>query len=336
MHFNSTPEWSDQNLGRFRVSVSSDPAAFERELTHFTAMKQTDPWQKLAAAYYFIGDHQALETLVKHHPEAASALGDLYAASQEWERAIPEYGKLVTDRPADSALLSKLAAAYQSAGRMREAIPVLAMVSAANPTDTILSLKVAALQAWFGQEKELVATGQRILALAKDTKEAVTAERAARVCSILPSTDKAELEGALALGRAAVKLGKVGQSEEWNLLALGMAEYRSGNDAAAEKALLAAAQAGPNNPHVAGTSAFYRAMSLFRQGKKEEARKLANAAAAKMKPLPADQQNPLANVTPPPGGGDTAEYLILWLAYKEATAIFQFDAAPAAPKTDGR
>ena len=31
-------------------------------------------------------------------------------------------------------------------------------------------------------------------------------------------------------------------------MALGMAEYRSGNDAAAEHALLAAAKAGPNNP----------------------------------------------------------------------------------------
>ena len=34
-----------------------------------------------------------------------------------------------------------------------------------------------------------------------------TAERAAKACSILPSTDKAELEAALALARKAVKLG---------------------------------------------------------------------------------------------------------------------------------
>src|SRR5262249_20751866 len=158
---------------------------------------------------------------------------------------------------------------------------------------------------------ELAATRQRIVAFAKDTKEAITAERAAKACSILPSTDKAELEAALAMGRAGVKLGKVGEFGEWNQLALGMAEYRSGNDAAA-------AQAAPNNPHITGTAAFYRAMSLFRQGKKEEARKLVISAAVGMKPLPADEQNPLANVAPPPGGGDTQEYLILWLAYKEA------------------
>ena len=64
-----------------------------------------------------------------------------------------------------------------------------------------------------------------------------------------------------------------------------------------------------------------------RQGKKDEARKLAIEAAAKMKPLPADEQNPLA-------GGTYWEWhddLILWLAYKEAKALLKFDAA-APPK----
>ena len=69
------------------------------------------------------------------------------------------------------------------------------------------------------------------------------------------------------------------------MLALGMAEYRSGNDAAADEALLAAVKAGPTNLDVTGVSPFYRAMSLFRQGKRDEVRKLAIAAAAKMKPL---------------------------------------------------
>ena len=59
---------------------------------------------------------------------------------------------------------------------------------------------------------------------------------------------------------------------EWRLLALGMAEYRNGNHAAAIEALLAAAKAGSNNPIVTGISAFYRAMSLSRQGKSDEAR----------------------------------------------------------------
>jgi hypothetical protein len=105
-----------------------------------------------------------------------------------------------------------------------------------------------------------------------------------------------------------------------------MAEYRNGNDAAADKALLAAAKAGPKNPHVTGIAAFYRAMSLFRQGKKDEARKLAIAAAAKTKPLPKDEKNPLA-------GKANHDDLILWLAYKEARTLLKIDAAPP-PKAE--
>jgi eukaryotic-like serine/threonine-protein kinase len=69
------------------------------------------------------------------------------------------------------------------------------------------------------------------------------------------------------------------------------------------------------------TTAFYRAMSLFRQGNETEARKVATEAVAQMKPLPADEKNPLD------GDGDTND-LILWLAYKEAKAMITFDGAP--------
>jgi tetratricopeptide (TPR) repeat protein len=313
-------EWDGvgENLGRFRLSASGDSAAFAR----FAAMQLTDPWAKLAAAYHVIGDRQALDTLLKHHPQAAAGLGDLYAASQDWERAIAEYRKLVTDQRPDVALLTKLATAYQSAGRTREAVPHLAKASAANPKDTMLCQKVAALQAWFGQDKEFGVTRQRILAFAKGTEDSTTCERVAKACSILPCTEKAELEAALALARKGAELGKGRQWQEWNLLALGMAEYRSGNYAAADEALLAAAKAGANNPIVTGISAFYRAMSVFRQGKEAEARKLVIAATARMKPLPKDEQNPFAN-------GAYYDDLILWLAYKEAKALIKFEVAPS-------
>ena len=316
--------WKTCNMGRFRLSASGDPAIFQRERRRVAARNSADPWAMLASAYHLSGDQRAVDTLVKRHPEAASAIGDFYAASQDWDRAIDEYRKRVTDQRVDVALLTKLAAAYQSAGRTREAIPYLATASSANPADTILSLKVAAFQAWFGQEKELAGTRQRILAFAKETNDAMTSEIAAKACSILPSTDKGQLELAVALGRRAVKLGWDGW--EWGPMALGMAEYRSGNAASADLALLAAAKEAPLNPHVTGTSAFYRAMSLFRQGEKDEARKLAIAAAAKMQPLPKDENNPLAS-------GDTQEYLIMWLAYKEAKSLIKFDAAPATPAT---
>ena len=151
-----------------------------------------------------------------------------------------------------------------------------------------------------------------------------TADRAAKACSILPSTDKGELDAALALGRKAVELGNGG---DWNLLALGMAEYRGGNHVAADQALIAAAKAGAANPHVTSISAFYRAMSLFRQGKADEARELVVEAAAKMRPPPADEDNPLA-------GGASHDDLVAWLAHREATRLIQLDTAPSPPKAD--
>ena len=51
MEFYPGADWPLQNLGRFRLSVSSDPAAFDGEQTRFAAMKLTDPWAKLAVAY---------------------------------------------------------------------------------------------------------------------------------------------------------------------------------------------------------------------------------------------------------------------------------------------
>jgi hypothetical protein len=100
----------------------------------------------------------------------------------------------------------------------------------------------------------------------------------------------------------------------------------SGHYKAADAALLAAARLGNNNYYVAVTTALYRAMSRFRQGKEAEARQLATEAAAKMKPLPKDEENPLAD--------DDTYYddLILWLAYKEAKAMLKFDAAPSPEK----
>jgi hypothetical protein len=68
-------------------------------------------------------------------------------------------------------------------------------------------------------------------------------------------------------------------------------------------------------------------MSLFRQGKSDEARKLAIEFAAKMSPLPADEQNP-------PAGN--YYYLIPWLAYKEAKASIKFDVAPTVPAAPKR
>jgi hypothetical protein len=194
----------------------------------------------------------------------------------------------------------------------------------------MLFMKLAALQAWFGRNKEFASTCRRALAAAQDTTVAETADRVAKACCLLPSTEQAQLEAVLALARKAVQLGEGSQNRPWFQMALGMAEYRSGDFAHADAALISLATGAQNNSDLAGTAAFYRAMSLFQQGKKDDARKLATETAGTMKPLPTDEQNPLA-------GDYSADDLILWLAYKEAKAMVEFNPAPAAPTTpDGK
>jgi len=239
--------------------------------------------------------------------------------------------RLGPDHPDTLMCMNNLASSYLVSGRTPEALPLLEKCSAGDPRNMDVALKLAALRAWFGQEEKFAATRRRVLALAGGTNDANMAERVSKLSSILPSSDRAELDAACALGRMAAKPGEVASPfQPWRLLALGMAEYRGGDDPACDEALLAAEEAGKDNGLVSGISTFYRAMSLYRRGKLDEARTLATAAAAKMKPLPADERNPLA-------GDAHHDDLILWLAYKEAKALIGFDAPPAAPaKPDGK
>jgi len=234
-----------------------------------------------------------------------------------------------------------LAESYAGAGRTREALklreemlpglkaklgPDHPRARTALDRVSVTWLAVAAQQAWLGQEHEWAGTCERALSLAQDTKMVTVADRVAKLCSLRPSNDKRH-QAALLLARRAVELGQGHRQLAWFQMALGMAEYRSGHFAEADAALAAAIEAGKDNPYVAGTSAFYRALSLFRQGKQDTARQLATQAAAKMKPLPKDEKNPLAD-------GTNADDLILWLAYKEAKAMITFDEAlpPKGPK----
>jgi hypothetical protein len=249
--------------------------------------------------------------------EAARAANDEFAARF--------YLKLLPP-PEQKAIEAQDAADREiAAGRTQNALAHLVILSVARPDDTMLFQNLAALQAWFGQDKELADTCRRGLASAKDTIVPETADRVAKACCVLPSTDKAQQEAALALARKAVQLGKDHTLLPWFQLGLGMAEYRGGHFAEADAALMAAEKAGKSYPYLATAPAFYRAMSLFRQGKADEARKLATEAAATMTPLPKDEKNPLA-------GDASPDDLILWLAYKEAKALIGFDAAPPQDK----
>lgn len=206
-----------------------------------------------------------------------------------------------------------------AAGRPREALARLIKVSEARPSDVELFTLVAALQAWFGQAEDLARTRARVPAFARDTNSLPLAYYTAKVCGMFPSTGNAELEQALTLARTGMTI----RDMEWTQLSLGMVEYRRGDFESAEKTLIKAAEIDPKGTQAPILADFYRAMVLERRGKSDDARKLAAATAARMRPIPKDEKDLMA-------GGADYDDLILWMAYKEAKALLKLEQAPAA------
>ncbi|HAB19257.1 MAG TPA: hypothetical protein DCE44_22870 [Verrucomicrobiales bacterium] len=217
----------------------------------------------------------------------------------------------------------------------------------ATATDaSICALKVAALQVWFGNISDYATTCQWMLQRADRADQPDIANRVAKLISLRPTADRQSAAAALVLARRAVELGRNNPSLPELQLSLSMAEYRSCNYVDADR-IAAAALSGPPDKfmeemarqgvrsklmermhrsltppidlHVSGTGGFYRAMSLFQQGQTMKAREVFAEAEAKMKPLPADEKNPLADEATP-------DDLILWLAYKEAKAMLNSEA----------
>lgn len=204
--------------------------------------------------------------------------------------------------------------------QQKNAMPAAATTTVPAPTPgaVLAALKNAALQAWSGEVAAHDANRRQMLAGAASTTNADIAERVAKLASLRPIADAETQQSTLLMARRALELArKSGEPGPWQQMTLGMAEYRSGRFQEAEATLHAVAgmmDAKTYRPSVIqGTADFYRAMSLFQLGRKEEAKALCTAAEAKMKPFPADEKNPLAK----------ADYddLTLWLACREAKAL---------------
>jgi tetratricopeptide (TPR) repeat protein len=250
------------------------------------------------------------------------------------EEVLPIRRKVLgPEHPDTLRSVHNLANSYLQAGRVAEAIALLADASTRKTIDTSLAMKVAALQVWFASEADHADTCRRMLQWAANANTPEDAERIAKLICLRPIADASMQQAALVLARRAVELGRDNERHlPWFQLGLGMAEYRSGHYSAADEALATAAKTAPatgsRRPFVEGTASFYRAMSLFKRGRQAEARELFKANESEMKPLPADEKNPLAD------GKIDHDELILWLAYKEAKALIQ-PQAPEAPVAAG-
>jgi len=260
-------------------------------------------------------------------------LGIVFYALGLYQEAIPPQKKVLdyyqaVSGPANADTLraihylansyAGLANSYVEAGRHQEAITLLARACEADPKDTDTSLTLATWQTWFGQDADYEATRRRLVQQAEGTDQAGTAERAAKACCLRPSTDPALLTNALNLARRGVELGKSSSLLPYYQLGLGLAEYRNSQFADAQQDLAVAEQKLRGSSEVRGTARLFRAMSLFRLDRKEEARKLFSLAEAQMPPLPQDESKPLVN-----GSLVSHDHLICWMAYKEAKQLIE-------------
>ena len=220
--------------------------------------------------------------------------------------------------------MNDLASSYFSAGRSTEAIALLKRVCELKPKDMYNLVTLATWQTWFGQDADYEVTRRRLVEEAEGTDQATDAEQATKAYCLRPSTNAALLTQVLKLAQRAVELGK----RDWDQLALGLAEYRNGQFAAAENTLAVTEQMAGEDHEVQGIARLFRAMSLFRQNRPEEARKLFTQAESQMPPLPKDESKPLVDGKPA-----SHDMLIWWLDYKEARALIEGPSTPVAEPT---
>jgi eukaryotic-like serine/threonine-protein kinase len=268
------------------------------------------------------------------HPATLAAIGNLaisYEEAGRREEALQLREHVLTlilkirgpKHPDTLGAMNDLANSYGSAGRNQEAISLLEQVCETNPKDTDAMLTLATWQTWFGRDADYETTRRRVVQQAEGTDQAATADCAAKACCLRSSANATLLAKALNLARSGAELGKASSSLPYYQLGLGMAEYRNGQYADAERNLTIAEQTIVSAPEMLGTARIFRAMSLFRQNEPETARRLFSQAGSQMPPLPEDERRPYVG-----GGLFNRDVLIWWLAYKEARTLIE---APSGP-----
>ena len=242
--FRSSLAGSHNNLA-IVLSDTSKPAEAEAEFHKALALRQkladdnpavTEFRHRLADSHHLLG----IRLWNTGKPAEAEA---------EYRKSLELRQKLADDNPAVTEIRSRLAMTHGGLGDLlsntgkpaeaeaehRKALAHCQRLVDDNPSVIEFRrglsfgyLRVASLQAWFEQDKELSSTCDKLLSLAKDTEDAMVAERAVRCCS-LRQADPKQREAALVLARRAVEHGKGSRSLVYFKMALGMAEYRSGH-----------------------------------------------------------------------------------------------------------
>ena len=140
------PVWKNHNLGRFRLSVTDDPAAFETYDRRVEAVQMEDPWAQLGAAYATIGASSQAAASFATALERAPEFVDRIALVEQIDALQADLGSLLELRPEDPLLLRALARRRVAVGRLEVAVESLKQARlqteallAESPTDVALA-----------------------------------------------------------------------------------------------------------------------------------------------------------------------------------------------------
>jgi tetratricopeptide (TPR) repeat protein len=258
----------------------------------------------------------------------AEAEARMASVASEARQAV-EVAKTLPPSEVGVSARCRLAAALWYQGRIAESEPALdealdianRLAASATLLDglSFQAMRNAALEVWFGRQSEHTALCQRWLTWAEAQPQFTPKGRAAAMVNLGPVSDPQLRARANDLARQALEAAPTNALLVWYRLNLGVAAFRLERYPEAERMLLQSEQDGPGTWHPAArtcTSKFFRAMMLFRQGRKDAARRLSIEAEAETPPLPAEVHWSLAE-------GADYDDLMLWLAYKEARALLK-------------
>ena len=210
-------------------------------------------------------------------------------------------------------------------GRARRGLEMMTEAGPNMRDDTYLNHYLAGLQLWFGQVAEYNLTRRWMIDWASVNAARLPAhrsdmlERIVRLSCLHPFEDPEQKESVRALLRRADAMRTLLKEDVPSNLPRGMAQFRFGEFVEAEATMKIVARTWQPNwderdrPDHEEAANYYVAMSLFRQGRGEDARKLLAETDAKSGPLPPDE-NPLQSENPSP----EKTILIRLLAQREA------------------
>jgi tetratricopeptide (TPR) repeat protein len=145
--------------------------------------KIADPWARLAAAYDVVGEPERVDKLFAAHSRIALSLADLFAARQDWDRAVVGWRQLVIEQP------DRLQGIYdrlKNAHRWNDAAEFGLLLIQQTPTNSITWLQNSPILALADDQAAYADFCRRMAAQFADSKVPEDSERVVKSSLLRP------------------------------------------------------------------------------------------------------------------------------------------------------